>query len=66
MELKDMLKHERKKHGMTQQEVADHLKMARGAYAQYETGKNLPPITVLAALADLYMCSVDYLICRYK
>ena len=35
MELKDMLKHERKKHGMTQQEVADHLKMARGAYAQY-------------------------------
>ena len=66
MELKDMLKHERKKHGMTQQEVADHLKMARGSYAQYETGKNLPPITVLSELADLYKCSVDYLICRYK
>lgn len=66
MELKDMLKHERKKHEMTQQEVADHLKMARGAYAQYETGKNLPPITVLSELADLYKCSVDYLICRYK
>ena len=66
MELKDMLKHERKKHGMTQQEVADHLKMARGADAQYETGKNLPPITVLSELADLYKCSVDYLICRYK
>ena len=66
MELKDILKEERKKHNLTQQQVADYLKMARGAYAQYETGKNLPPVTVLSALADLYKCSVDYLIGRYK
>jgi len=66
MELNEMLKFERKKHEMTQQQVADYLKMARGAYAQYETGKNLPPVTVLSRLADLYKCSVDYLLCRYK
>lgn len=66
MELKDALKAERKKQGMTQQQVADHLNMARGAYAQYETGKNLPPVNILAKLADLYKCSVDYLLGRYK
>jgi len=66
MELHEILKEERKKHNMTQQEVADYLRMARGAYAQYETGRNLPPITNLTKLADLYKCSVDYLLGRYK
>lgn len=66
MELKDMLKAERKKHDMTQQEVANYLNMARGAYAQYETGKNLPPVVTLSKLADLYKCSVDYLLGRYS
>lgn len=66
MELNEMLRLERKKHNLTQQQVADYLKMARGAYAQYETGKNLAPVTVYIKLADLYRCSVDYLVCRYK
>lgn len=66
MELKEILKEERKKHEMTQQQVADFLNMARGAYAQYETGKNIPPVNVLSRLADLYKCSVDYLLGRYK
>lgn len=66
MDLKEMLKNERQKHEMTQQQVADYLNMTRGAYAQYETGKNLPPVTILSKLADLYKCSVDYLLGRYK
>lgn len=66
MELKEILKEERKKHKMTQQEIADYLSMARGAYAQYETGKNSPPISTLTKLADLYKCSLDYLTGRYK
>lgn len=66
MELNEMLKSERKRHNLTQQQVADYLNMARGAYAQYETGKNLPPVTVLTKIADLYKCSVDYLLCRYR
>ena len=66
MEMKDILKAERKKHKLTQQEVADYLVMQRGAYAHYETGKNVPPVAQLARLADLYKCSVDYLIGRYK
>lgn len=70
MDLKDALREtlidERKKHKMTQQEVADYLNMARGAYTQYETGKNIPPVTTVAKLAELYKCSVDYLLGRFK
>lgn len=66
MNIAEILKEERKKHGLTQQQVADHLKMARGAYAQYETGKNLPPIDNLTKLADLYKVSLDYLTGRYS
>jgi transcriptional regulator with XRE-family HTH domain len=70
MDLKDTLREtlieERKKHKMTQQEVADYLNMARGAYAQYETGKNVPPVTTLTKIAELYKCSVDYLLGRFK
>lgn len=66
MEIKDILKTERKKHNMTQQEIADYLQMARGSYAKYETGANTPTTEALSKLADLYKCSVDYLIGRYK
>lgn len=66
MDVKDILKTERKKHQMTQQQIADYLKMARGSYAKYETGANMPTTEALIKLADLYKCSVDYLLGRYK
>lgn len=66
MQVKEILKSERKKHNMTQQEIADYLKMARGSYAKYETGANTPTTEALVKLADLYKCSVDYLLGRYK
>ena len=66
MKLAQILKEERIKHGYTQQEVADLLNMARGAYAQYETGKNTPPLDNLLRLADLYKVSLDYLTGRYQ
>ena len=65
MELKDILTIERKEHNLTQQELANILCITRAAYAKYETGQNIPPIPVLSQLADLYKCSVDYLIGRY-
>lgn len=66
MEVKEILKAERKKHAMTQQQIADYLQMARGSYAKYETGANIPTTEALMKLADLYKCSVDYLLGRYK
>lgn len=66
MTIKDNLKEERKKHSLTQQQVADYLNMSRGAYAQYETGKNIPPLDTMIKLAELYKCSIDYLVGRYR
>lgn len=66
MTIAEILKEERKKHKYTQQEIANFLQITRGAYAQYETGKNLPPIDNLIKLADLYKVSLDYLTGRYK
>lgn len=66
MEMKNILKEERKKRGLTQQQVADYLKMARGAYTLYETGTNTPTTENILKLADLYKVSTDYLLGRYK
>lgn len=66
MEIKEVLKIERKKHGYTQQQIADKLRMARGSYAKYETGDNTPTLDNLMKLADLYKVSLDYLAGRYN
>lgn len=66
MELKEILKAERKKAGKTQQEIADYLSIERGSYAKYETGANTPPLPTIIKLADLYRCSIDYLVGRYN
>lgn len=63
---KDILKAERIKRGMTQEEVANYLHIGRVAYTMYETGKNTPTMDNLILLADLYNCSLDYLAGRYS
>ncbi len=65
MEIKDILKLERKKQDKTQQQIADYLNMARGSYAKYETGANTPTTDNILKLAKLYNCSTDYLLGRY-
>ena len=65
-QIKDILKVERIKKKMTQQEVADYLNIARGSYAMYETGKNIPTTENLIKLAELYGCTLDYLAGRYS
>lgn len=66
MEIKDILIRERKRHNLTQEELAKLLFMTRGAYAKYETGKNIPTTENIIKLADLYKCSTDYLLGRYS
>ena len=65
MEIKEILKTERKKNKYTQQQVADILKIHRGSYAKYETGANMPTTENILKLADLYGVSTDYLLGRY-
>ena len=50
---------------LTQQQVADMIKVSRSAYSFYETGKKAPKIETLIKIADFYDISVDYLIGRY-
>ena len=56
----------RKKENLTQQKVADKINVSRSSYSQYELGLKQPTIDTLKLLADLYHCSIDYLVGRYN
>lgn len=47
------LKAFRRKINLTQEELADKLNIKRSRYAQYESGRNFPPLTVLTMLYSL-------------
>lgn len=54
----------REDHDLTQQQVADYLKMTQPQYWRYEAGYRDIPSDVLIALADLYEVSTDYILGR--
>ena len=52
----------RKEKGLTQQKVADYLKIDRSNYSKYELGKLEISIDMLRKLSILYGVSSDYII----
>ena len=52
----------RKKHQMTQEEVADVLGCNREVYRRYEKGIREIPVSVAIKLAKYYQVSLDYLL----
>ena len=66
MKICEILKAERMKRKMTQEEVAQYLNIGRVAYTLYETGKNIPTTESILKLAELYNVSTDYLLGRYS
>jgi len=52
----------RRKNGLTQRQVAEHLHMDRSTYAYYELGQTKPTIEFLIGLAHLYNVSLDSLL----
>lgn len=48
----------RKKHGFTQQAIADYLDLERSTYTKYERGRK-PEIDVVAKLCELYQVTAD-------
>ncbi len=54
----DILRIYRKSNRMTQQKVADYLRVSRSAYAKYETMR-APEIGVIIRLCKLYNTSLD-------
>ena len=53
---------ERKKAGLTQQQVADELGISDSAVNQWEKGKTFPKTEFLPRLAKLFGCTVDDLL----
>lgn len=56
------LKELRKEQNLTQQDVADFLKIDRSNYSKYELGKLELNLTMLATLAKLFNVSADYIL----
>lgn len=54
----------REDNDMTQQQVADYLKMKQPQYNRYEKGYRDVPSDILIALADLYNTTTDYILGR--
>ena len=59
-----VLKALRLERGMTQQQVAEQIGVAKNAVSMWETGKRDPSFDKLIKLSDLFDCSVDYLLGR--
>lgn len=62
--LSENLKLLREKNKLTQQVVAEHLKITKPAYSKLETGSTEPTIKLLMKIADLYNVSMDELVGR--
>jgi len=58
----DRLRTLRKKHDMTQEQVAKKLNIVRSTYAYYETGKTSPDFNTVVRLARLFNVTTDYLL----
>ena len=54
----------REDNDFTQSMIANKLNISQRAYSHYETGTRDIPLTVLIQLADIYDCSIDYLMER--
>ncbi|MGY3779650.1 helix-turn-helix domain-containing protein [Isobaculum melis] len=62
MELYELLKIQRKKAGLTQEQLANQLFITRQSVSKWETGLTYPDIENLFVLSDLYDISLDELL----
>lgn len=58
----DKLKELRTDRNLTQQHVADFLKISRAAYANYEAGKREPSLEIIKKLTNFFGISSDVLL----
>ena len=52
----------RQDHDLTQQQIADYLKISRSTYSAYENGANSFPLEVIIKLSHYYHTSTDFLL----
>lgn len=64
MNLAENLQMQRKKHNLSQEELAEKCNISRQAVAKWESGETIPSIDRLVFLADLYDITLDELVGR--
>jgi transcriptional regulator with XRE-family HTH domain len=64
MKFSERLAELRKKHKMTQQELANKLGVSRGTIGMYEIGQRDPDTETVAEIAEIFNVSIDYLLGR--
>lgn len=62
LKLSQNIKNFRKERGFTQEQLAEILELSVGAIYKWEAGLSIPELSYLLALAELFDCSVDYLL----
>ena len=60
----ERLKQLREAKGLTQVKVSIELNVSQETISGYEIGKAVPPAEALSKMADIYDCSVDYILGR--
>lgn len=62
MTISDNIQHRRKVKGMTQEELAQQLKVSRQTISKWEMNQANPEISKLVELASLFNCKIDELL----
>lgn len=62
METKDILLDLRKKHHLSQDELANQLFVTRQAVSRWENGETMPNLDTLKLIADIFKISIDTLV----
>ena len=64
MNKRNRIKDLREDNDLKQKDIAEQLHISQRVYSHYETGTRKIPLDIVMDLADLYDCSIDYLVCR--
>ena len=62
MEIRDILKNLREQHGLTQEQLAEHVMVTRQAVSRWETGETQPNTETLKLLSKEYDVSINTLL----
>jgi len=62
--LSQRLRTARKAKGLTQEELAEHVRMTKGTISNYENNHSTPPNDMLRQLADILNVTTDWLLGR--
>lgn len=58
----DRIKYLREKAGLTQEELANRVKIKRASLSHYEKNRREPPYKVVKKIADFFEVSVDWIL----